>query len=144
MLLKLLLTGIAIALIIPPIPSPAHANEACRREYLSWLNSVDRKQDEDIAYAGYVGCQLSSVQRGQRVAIDLWVYLTTNDPGSQVNVRQSPSTASNRLGYGLADDFVHSTSVTRGEDGKRWFYVTFPNSGISGWIREDFIYYDLI
>jgi hypothetical protein len=44
----------------------------------------------------------------------------------------------------VVDDMVHATRITRNQQGERWFFVTFPESGASGWIRADFIYYDLI
>lgn len=65
--------------------------------------------------------------------------LTASDPNSQINLRSTPSTTSNLLGYGLVGDQVQLLDQTTGNDGKTWYLVKFPRSGAQGWIHEDFV-----
>lgn len=66
--------------------------------------------------------------------------LTTQDFGSQVNLRSQPTTLSRRWGYGLRGDQVTILKVSPGlDDHFQWYFVEFPNSLAQGWIREDLI-----
>lgn len=65
--------------------------------------------------------------------------LTASDPNSQINLRSTPSTTGNLLGYGLMGDQVQILDQTTGNDGKTWYLVKFPRSGAQGWIHEDFV-----
>lgn len=61
-------------------------------------------------------------------------------PGTPVNVRTEPSTSAPSPSYGLVGDRVEVLSqVTSASDGRLWYYVSFPSSGVRGWIRGDFI-----
>lgn len=65
-------------------------------------------------------------------------YLVGAQPGSRVNVRSGPSTASYSPHYGVVGDRVQVINSTTGNDGYYWYYVEFA-SGARGWIRGDFI-----
>ncbi|KAI9130294.1 SH3 domain-containing protein [Acaryochloris sp. CCMEE 5410] len=64
--------------------------------------------------------------------------LAGSQPGSRVNVRSGPSTATYSPHYGLVGDQVWIINQVVGDDGYAWFYVRFA-SGAEGWIRGDFI-----
>jgi uncharacterized protein YraI len=65
-------------------------------------------------------------------------YLVGNTPGSRVNVRSGPSTASPVAHYGLVGDRVQTIDSVLGADGYYWYYVEFP-SRARGWVRGDFL-----
>ncbi|MEW5861183.1 MAG: SH3 domain-containing protein [Cyanobacteriota bacterium] len=70
-------------------------------------------------------------------------------PGSRINLRSGPGTNYQQEGYGLVGDRVHilrypggtAQDLLIGEDsqGSSWYSVGFPESGATGWVREDFI-----
>lgn len=64
--------------------------------------------------------------------------LIGSQPGSRVNVRSGPSTATYSPHYGLVGDRIWIINHVLGDDGYTWFYVRF-SSGAEGWIRGDFI-----
>jgi hypothetical protein len=64
--------------------------------------------------------------------------LTTNDPDSQINLRDTPSLTGKDLGYGVVGDRVQIIAQTT-TDGYTWHKVRFPRSGAVGWIRGDFV-----
>ena len=64
--------------------------------------------------------------------------LTGQQPGSRINVRSQPTTASASRHYGLVGDRVETLDQTQGEDGYNWYYVRF-RSGAEGWVRQDFV-----
>lgn len=65
--------------------------------------------------------------------------LTSNDPGTRINVRSQPTTAASSPHYGFAGDRVEIIRETMSSDGYTWYYVEFLNSGARGWIRGDFV-----
>lgn len=62
----------------------------------------------------------------------------TAQPGSQINVRTSPTTLAPAYDYGLRGDRVEVLSQTTGSDGRIWYNVRFV-SGVVGWVRADFV-----
>lgn len=70
-----------------------------------------------------------------------WARLTASDPGSQINVRSTPSLSASSPNYGLAGDRVWVTRSER-HDGYNWYFVGFLGSGASGWVRGDFVRLD--
>ncbi|MEO1209259.1 MAG: SH3 domain-containing protein [Cyanobacteria bacterium J06638_20] len=69
--------------------------------------------------------------------------LTANDPGAQINVRQSATIYSRAIAYGLPGDRIDILQCeldgdTPGSD-LNWCRVQFVESGAIGWIRSDFI-----
>ena len=73
-------------------------------------------------------------QKSTRIAV-----LIASASNAQINLRSTPSTSSNLLGYGLVGDQVQIINQTRDDEGKTWYLVKFPQSGAQGWIREDFV-----
>jgi uncharacterized protein YgiM (DUF1202 family) len=65
--------------------------------------------------------------------------LTTQERGSQINVRSEASTQSDILHYGVSGDWVTVLDVIECDDGYIWFYVKFDASNAEGWIRGDFL-----
>ena len=65
--------------------------------------------------------------------------LFTYSQGSQINVRSGPGTDYVAQHYGLSGDRVFVLNEARGNDGYRWWYLQFKESGAKGWIREDFV-----
>jgi hypothetical protein len=65
--------------------------------------------------------------------------LIASDSNSRINLRATPSTSGNLLGYGLVGDQVQVINQTTGDERKTWYLVKFPRSGAQGWIREDFV-----
>lgn len=61
------------------------------------------------------------------------------NPGSRVNIRQSPSTSASVRHYGVGGDRVNILNQTNAPDGYRWYFVEFPSSGARGWIRGDLL-----
>jgi uncharacterized protein YgiM (DUF1202 family) len=59
--------------------------------------------------------------------------------GSQINVRESPSTQSRVRHYGIGGDRVNVLNQTNAPDGFTWYFVEFPKSGARGWIRGDLL-----
>jgi SH3-like domain-containing protein len=56
----------------------------------------------------------------------------------RINVRSGPTTNSRATHYGLSGDLVSVGRLVRGDEGERWYYVTFPNQS-SGWVRSDLL-----
>jgi hypothetical protein len=75
-----------------------------------------------------------------RATIPGWMVLSAS-PGSQVNVRSTPSTSANAPHYGLVGDRVWATRSAVSE-GYTWYFVGFPGSGATGWVRGDLIRFD--
>lgn len=80
---------------------------------------------------------VSSVE-SESITTTQQALLTANEPDSRINLRNSPSTTSKNLGYGLPGDRVQVIERTNSE-GYDWFQVKFPRSGVVGWIRGDFV-----
>lgn len=153
---KIAIAAIALTTIWGGSPSPVTANEFCRDEYLVWIRAVDNLTpdvpypDSYAFYAeiNYTACKLNTVAVGQEAVLSLWVWLVADEPDAQsissIALRASPNSTAEILGHGAAEDAVHAVQITRDSENNRWFYVTLPESGVSGWVQEDFIYYDLI
>lgn len=60
------------------------------------------------------------------------------NPGSRVNVRQSPGGYHDGT-YGLVDDIVSVLGYGLGPECKTWFKVQFPGSRYVGWIHQDYL-----
>jgi len=60
-------------------------------------------------------------------------------PGTQANVRESPSTSAPIRHYGVNGDRVNILNQTNAPDGFAWYFVEFPSSGARGWIRSDLL-----
>jgi hypothetical protein len=65
--------------------------------------------------------------------------LIASDSNSRINLRATPSTSGNLLGYGLVGDQVQVINQTTDDERETWYLVKFPRSGAQGWIREDFV-----
>lgn len=72
-------------------------------------------------------------------AIAVPAVLQATEVGSKINIRSSPSTESSSPHYGLSGDKVEVQRQTKGKDGYTWYYVKFPRSGATGWVRSDLI-----
>ncbi|GAB4232426.1 MAG: hypothetical protein Kow00121_60520 [Elainellaceae cyanobacterium] len=86
----------------------------------------------DTAYAP------SSTLSTSRQATGYWGTLTATDPGSQINVRSTPSLNASAPHYGLVGDRVWITRAER-HDGYNWYFVGFPDTNATGWVRGDFV-----
>jgi hypothetical protein len=85
--------------------------------------------DRTSADSGYAASEQSSHDGS---------VLTASDPGAIINVRDDASTTASVRHTGYAGDSIHIADVTQGEDGYTWYYVEF-SSGVSGWVRGDFV-----
>ena len=65
-------------------------------------------------------------------------FLRADDPDSQINVRAQPTTASERLHYGLPGDAVGILEQRR-VGSYIWYRVEFSQSKARGWVREDLL-----
>ena len=75
---------------------------------------------------------------GQAVNPPQAAQLIASQPGSQINLRLQPTTASDTRGYGVIGDPVQLLRSAEASDGT-WYFVKFDESGAEGWIRGDFI-----
>lgn len=142
---KIAIAALTLATFWTSQGSPANADEFCRDEYLTWIQAVANSDPgsptEEAIFAdiNYTACKLNNVAVGQEASLYLWVWLTAEDASAQINFRAEPTTDAEILGVGAVEDFVHMSRITRDAEGSRWFYVTLPESGLSGWVREDFV-----
>jgi Bacterial SH3 domain len=60
------------------------------------------------------------------------------DRGDAINIRSAPTTQGKVLRTGITGDLVTVGRSMKGDGGKRWYYVTYPNRS-AGWVREDLI-----
>ena len=60
-------------------------------------------------------------------------------PNLQINVRSGPGTHYYARHYGLPGDRVTLMNEAIGNDGYRWWYLKFNESGARGWVRADFV-----
>ena len=67
-----------------------------------------------------------------------WVYLTASDSQAHINVRTSPSTSASAPSYGVVGDRVWASRTEQAE-GYTWYFVGFPKTKVSGWIRSDLV-----
>ncbi|MCM1982224.1 SH3 domain-containing protein [Lyngbya confervoides] len=58
---------------------------------------------------------------------------------AQINVRTGPGTYFYPRHYGLSGDRVTILNEAHGNDGYRWWYLKFNESGAKGWVREDLV-----
>ncbi|MBE9226987.1 SH3 domain-containing protein [Phormidium sp. LEGE 05292] len=72
--------------------------------------------------------------------------LTTIDKNTRITLRQGPGMDYRSNGYGLVGDRGYILTVIppdidykKDRQGYGWYRVGFPKSGLSGWIREDFL-----
>ena len=72
--------------------------------------------------------------------------LIATDKNTRINLRQGPGANYRSNGYGLVGDRVYILTVIppdidykKDRQGYGWYRVCFPKSGLSGWIREDFL-----
>jgi len=64
--------------------------------------------------------------------------LFSQDPRSQINVRDAASIKAYARHIGYAGDAVDVNRKKLGDDSKTWYHVLFE-SGAEGWVREEFI-----
>ncbi|MBD3885399.1 SH3 domain-containing protein [Phormidium tenue FACHB-886] len=64
--------------------------------------------------------------------------LTSQTPGSPINVRDDASTQATARHVGYAGDSVAIQSKKQGSDGSIWYRVSFTSQA-QGWVRSDFI-----
>jgi uncharacterized protein YgiM (DUF1202 family) len=55
-----------------------------------------------------------------------------------INLRSGPSRQGKVLHTGIVGDLVMVGRSLKSDDGKHWYYVTYPNRS-AGWVREDLI-----
>lgn len=65
--------------------------------------------------------------------------LIANDPGSTINIRQAPSVQADAWYFGRVGDRAQIVNQTRGGDGFTWYKVTISETGVTGWVRGDFV-----
>ncbi|MBD2156174.1 SH3 domain-containing protein [Leptolyngbya sp. FACHB-16] len=68
--------------------------------------------------------------------------LTSDTPGSRINVRSGPSTSASSSAYGFAGDRVVLLAETQDNRNSTWYQVRFQESRHVGWVREDFVTID--
>lgn len=64
--------------------------------------------------------------------------LTAQDPGSEINIRESASLKSRVRYWANSGDPVQISGAARGDDGQIWYQVQF-SSGAMGWVRSDLV-----
>jgi hypothetical protein len=72
--------------------------------------------------------------------------LTAQSRDAKITLRSGPGANYSSKGYGLVGDFIYILSssppqpeYSQDSQGYRWYKVGFPNSGATGWIRNDFL-----
>lgn len=65
--------------------------------------------------------------------------LTSDTPGSRINVRTGPSTSTSSPAYGFAGDRVVLLAETKDNQNNTWYQVRFQESRHVGWVRQDFV-----
>lgn len=76
--------------------------------------------------------------------LDEPAMLVSEDAGAQINVRAEPSQRATAINYGYAGDLVTLLKESPGEDGLGWYEVRFDGTGVTGWVRSDFVTRDLM
>ncbi|MGF1570303.1 MAG: SH3 domain-containing protein [Nodosilinea sp.] len=66
-------------------------------------------------------------------------YLTTQQPGAQINLRSQPTTQAATNGQGQAGNQVQLLRIAEGEGGYSWYFLKLAQSETEGWVRGDFI-----
>lgn len=80
----------------------------------------------------------SAPSRRSESSIPGWVYLTASDSQAHINVRTSPSTSASAPSYGVVGDHVWASRTEQAE-GYTWYFVGFPKTKMSGWVRSDLV-----
>ncbi len=75
----------------------------------------------------------------QAYGIGQSVSLTASDADAQINVRIGPGKHHRIKHYGLNGDNVSVLKSGSDNTGFTWYEVKFPDSGATGWVREDFL-----
>jgi hypothetical protein len=65
--------------------------------------------------------------------------LRAQDPSSPINIRSGASTDSEVRHLGYSGDAIEILDDFTDGYGYRWFYIRFPQSGATGWVRGDFV-----
>jgi uncharacterized protein YgiM (DUF1202 family) len=74
----------------------------------------------------------------ERTEAEQTAILTAQEPESAINVRQEASTSAAVQEVAYVGDAVQIEDTRQGEDGQTWYKVQFE-SGVTGWVRGDFI-----
>jgi hypothetical protein len=77
--------------------------------------------------------------RTSQDAVGQVAILTAEDVDAVINVRALPSPTGDPIGVGQVGDPVILGRSETADDGYTWHYVTFENSSIVGWIRDDLL-----
>jgi hypothetical protein len=133
LLLAITTTGIVVA----PDSALACSDYSTQAEARA---SGDRRLDGDGdgIYCEHLPAGYSAPTQQRQSVIPGWVYLAGSEPGSRVNVRSGPSITDTAIHYGLVGDRVWASRTTH-SSGYTWYFVGFPASGASGWVRGDLI-----
>lgn len=59
--------------------------------------------------------------------------------GSEVNMHEYPDVDSYSPHYVLVGQYVEVLNYTEGSDDYIWYYIEYPPSGATGWVRGDFV-----
>ncbi|MGB3535246.1 MAG: SH3 domain-containing protein [Microcoleaceae cyanobacterium] len=96
-----------------------------------------------LSLASFVTISIGYVLPGFATPVGETAQLFTYDTGSEVNIRIAPTTLSESPHYGFNGDPVVVISEIEGKDGYYWYYVRFEKSEAEGWVRGDFISFDM-
>lgn len=77
-----------------------------------------------------------------QVANAHYATLTSQDPGTRINVRDGAGTNTRARHIAYAGDRVEILDRFVGDDGYMWFQVRFIVSNATGWIRGDYVALD--
>jgi Bacterial SH3 domain len=102
--------------------------EPKRGDYWYYLRSIGNLKTEGWVRSNLVNFNSTSEGYGTLSA----------DRGDAINIRSAPTTQGKVLHTGITGDLVTVGRSMKGDGGKRWFYVTYPNRS-AGWVREDLI-----
>ena len=103
------------------------------------LNSIVQAVSRSFVLVGIASVLLSVTGIRSLSTATRPAQLISRDPLSQINLRQNPSVAAPRLGFGSPGDRVEILREQAGYDGSNWSYVRFQQSNREGWIRSDFV-----
>jgi hypothetical protein len=65
--------------------------------------------------------------------------LTAVQPDARINFRERPDINSPARGFGAVNQTVTLLDAAQDDDGFTWYRVRFPDTGVEGWIRGDFV-----
>lgn len=95
-----------------------------------------------MKFRAWLGCAVATMAIALASALPVLAedgILRANDPDAEINLRSRSSTQSQVLGVGYVGDRVQILGRERTSDGYTWYQVRFYNSGLTGWIRGDFV-----